>query len=360
MQGILCGVIDTAVSPSWGKTTQAIVDEFQKQSDIHAFIDYSIKNKIIKGLHKNITKLQYGNVSHRDWFERFFIERNFAANYKRLTINPDYIMHISGLCYPKSLPNYIPQYNYSDATIFGGIKYNKASYSKSFIKSHIKGTRLYTDKFKSLFTFNEWTKQSLVHDFGIQEDKIYNVGFGANLKPFNGHKNYSNGHILIVLRRGLEHNKGLDLLLKAFKIAYKKNNTLKLSVVGTTYTKQKGVTYYEGYPREKTIELFKDASLYAMPALFEPNGMVYPEALACKTPILGLNRCAFPEFAGYGKYGFIVEPDEERIAETILEAFNNIYKLKTMGEQGQEFIMNRYLWPIVVKKMLNEISKDII
>ena len=66
-----------------------------------------------------------------------------------------------------------------------------------------------------------------------------------------------------------------------------------------------GVTYYYNEPRSKTVELLQKATLYVMPAIREPNGITYLEALANKTPIIGLNRFAFPEFCGYGEYGFI-------------------------------------------------------
>ena len=86
--------------------------------------------------------------------------------------------------------------------------------------------------------------------------------------------------------------------------------------------------------------------------------MVYPEALSCKTPILGLNRLAFPEFAGNGKYGFIVdEPCPELIADTILEAMNEPARLEKMGTDGQKFAIERYNWDNVANKMLTIIEK---
>ncbi len=96
-----------------------------------------------------------------------------------------------------------------------------------------------------------------------------------------------------------------------------------------------------------------------MPAIFEPNGMVFPEALSCKTPVLGLNRLAFPEFAGYGKYGFIVNPDPQEIADKILFALDNPQLLEKMGREGQEFAVGRYSWNVVVQKMLDTINKSL-
>ena len=87
------------------------------------------------------------------------------------------------------------------------------------------------------------------------------------------------------------------------------------------------------------------ATLFAMPALCEPNGMVYPEALASKTPILVLDRLAFPEFAGGGQHGFIVkEPDAGQCARAILDAFSDPARRQRMAEAGQKFVVENYTW----------------
>lgn len=93
-----------------------------------------------------------------------------------------------------------------------------------------------------------------------------------------------------------------------------------------------------------------------MPALCEPNGITYLEALANKTPIVGLNRFAFPEFSGYGKYGFICPCDDPKTLSCVLKnALLDKNKLKEMGEEGQKYVINRFSWENVVNRMANEI-----
>jgi len=248
---------------------------------------------------------------------------------------------------------------YTDASPLGSFKYGLVTHSAKYLKNLIRYTAQYAGRFKIIFTFNEWTRKSIIEDFGVAAEKVHNVGFGANLNPYLAGKKYDNGLILTVLRRGNEELKGLNLLLQGFKIAHNQNRNLKLAVVGTTCEAMAGVTYYEGHPRSKTISLFQEAALYAMPAIFEPNGMVFPEALSCKAPILGLDRLAFPEFAGYGKYGFIVHPDPQDIADKILYALDNPQLLEKMGREGQEFAIKRYSWEVVVQKMLDTINKSL-
>jgi glycosyltransferase involved in cell wall biosynthesis len=136
---------------------------------------------------------------------------------------------------------------------------------------------------------------------------------------------------------------------------------VELAVVGVQLDPcPPGVTCYFNQPREKTIELMRAATLFAMPALCEPNGIVYPEALASNTPVLGLDRLAFPEFAGGGKYGFIVkEPDAGQCARAVLDAFSDPQRLRRMGEEGQKFAVENYRWERTAKIMAEAIAMHI-
>jgi glycosyltransferase involved in cell wall biosynthesis len=99
-------------------------------------------------------------------------------------------------------------------------------------------------------------------------------------------------------------------------------------------------------------QLFREASLYAMPALVEPWGLVYLEALASKTPILGLRRHAFPEIAGEGRYGFIVDrPTPEAVSEALVHAVSDPQRLRLMGEEGHRHSLSAYSWDRVAERI---------
>ena len=118
-----------------------------------------------------------------------------------------------------------------------------------------------------IFTQNEWTRQSLMRKFGLEPEKIINVGFGINLKTYEGEKLYDNDLLLIVLRQYNAKVKGLDLLVEALSIVRKQCPNVRLAVVGNEqYKGVDGVDCYVDAPREKTIELFRKATLYVMPS----------------------------------------------------------------------------------------------
>lgn len=208
-----------------------------------------------------------------------------------------------------------------------------------------------------IFTQSDWVKNYLISNLGYSADKVEKVGFGLNVKLLKEEKNYDNNLLLIVLRKGNEKLKGLCLLLEAFQVVKKQIPDVRLAVVGTDGEKQDGVTYYYNQPRSVTLELFNQATLYVMPALNEPNGQTYLEGLANKAPIVGLNRFAFPEFSGYGKYGYICQKeDPKELADILIQALSNKESLKDKANAGYNYIANlNYNWENIVKRFIEVI-----
>jgi glycosyltransferase involved in cell wall biosynthesis len=209
------------------------------------------------------------------------------------------------------------------------------------------------------FPWSEYVRDNLIHHYEINPEKISVIGSGrgSSIQPFYGDKDYEKGHILFVAKDRFE-DKGGDLLLEAFQIAQSKNSNLKLMIVGRAAKKSfeqiPNVTTY-GYVSGHDLQhLFNTAALFAMPALNEPWGLVYLEALSCKTPVLGLKRNALPEFTNQGEYGFLVEkPDPKEIAEMILGAFSNPDRLAEMGLKGQQYSVEKYSWKAAISTVKN-------
>jgi len=220
-------------------------------------------------------------------------------------------------------------------------KYNKNNFTKKFLKDAERLEKKSFQQVKHIFSISEHVKNNLVGHYGINENKITVVGTGIGaIKPFFGKKNYSNGKILFVAKGGFER-KGGPLVLKAFNIALKINPTLELIIVGQdkylNTIKLPKVKSYGYLPFQDLQNIFNESSLFLMPANYEPWGLVYLEALACKISIVGLNRNSFPEISDFGKYGFGIDiPDDTALAQVIINAFENPQKLETMGNTAQE------------------------
>lgn len=216
-----------------------------------------------------------------------------------------------------------------------------------------------------IFLTSEFARDRFMERYGVPSSRITVVGTGRgrDIQAFTGEKKYDNGQILFIAKHRWQE-KGGPLLLEGFKIAREKRPELKLVVLGNDEVKQMvagglggpGVEVLGHIPFQQLQELFNTSSLYAMPALMEPWGLVYLEALACRTPILGLNRMAFPELSGHGRYGFAVsEPTPQAVAAGLLDAMSDPARLDRMGREGQAFVAERFSWEKVGRRVAEKI-----
>ena len=323
-------------------------------------VNYELGSRASLAMRATSRLFRTHDTSRNAWFNKT-IERQFENRWRALRWPPDACLFISDFCIPERLTPAAKYFVYTDAALPAIARYQSRPVRPTFVRDYRVLTRRYLDRTSMVFTMNEWTREFYIDEYDFPADRVVNVGFGINVAPFFGPKDYSRQLMLIVLRPNTEENKGLNLLLAAWPDIRAALPQAELAVVGTELeSRPLGVTYYVNQPREKTVELMHEASLFVMPALCEANGIVYPEALASRTPILGLDRLAFPEFAGYGKYGFIVkEPKPALVAQKVVEALSQPSVLQRMGQGGQRFAMSNYSWDRTAKLMVDAMAEQV-
>ena len=209
-----------------------------------------------------------------------------------------------------------------------------------------------------IFATSQWARTQLIHEGGRAEDiTVVGTGVGNLVQPYLDKVDYGTKRTLCVAKVRL-HNKGLDLLLDGFRIAHQIDSRLRLDLVVPvgSVVPQPGVEVHSALSGEQLIQLYRSASLYAMPARYEPWGLVYLEAQLSAVPVLGSGNCAFPELADFGANGFIV-PDlnPETIASVLLEAHDSPELLRQKGQAGLAFAQ-RFSWRRTVDAMLSVID----
>lgn len=128
----------------------------------------------------------------------------------------------------------------------------------------------------------------------------------------------------------LNPNKGMDVLLKAFSIAFSRNDKVKLVIGGdgkerntldkiVSDLKLEGkVSFLGRLTREETIVEMKKCNSFVLASRSETFGVVYIEALACGKPIIA-TKCGGPEMIVNENNGLLVEIDDpEGLAEAML------------------------------------------
>lgn len=209
-----------------------------------------------------------------------------------------------------------------------------------------------------IFTASDNTRNSIINDYRIDEEKVVTVYEGVNLKEFpTFEKDYSSKTILFA---GVEFDrKGGPTLVKAFEEVKKEITDTKLVIVGSTPSVRDKNIIVKGYTsRNALLQLYTDASVFAMPSICEPFGIVFLEAMAYKTPCIGSTVDAMPEIIEDGKTGFLAPPnDYKQLADKLILLLEDKNLMKRMGEQGRKRVENYFTWDLVVDRMTEQFEK---
>jgi glycosyltransferase involved in cell wall biosynthesis len=178
---------------------------------------------------------------------------------------------------------------------------------------------------------------------------VYHGLDGENYQPISK----PNNDYVAFMGRIIEP-KGLHLAINAVKKYNSANGEkLKLKIAGKHYAGHNKDRYwreviepeiddemvvFEGFigDESKKTEFLANAKCLVVPSIFdEPFGMVSIEALACGTPVVGLDSGALPEVIVDGKTGYVVgkqfdsegKLDNDKTASSISEALSKINQI---------------------------------
>ncbi len=179
---------------------------------------------------------------------------------------------------------------------------------------------------------------------------VYN---GVSMAKFNFNNKLNDDAPLVFLGR-IEEIKGTHL---AIKVAIETGN--KLIIAGNIpeaenqYFEEQVKPYlsnqieYIGMVNDiQKNELLQSAKAFLMPILWnEPFGIVMAEAMACGTPVIGLNRGSVPEVVNHGVTGFVCDN-----VESMISAVKSIHAISRLAVRkdaenrfSQEVISNNYI-----------------
>jgi glycosyltransferase involved in cell wall biosynthesis len=218
----------------------------------------------------------------------------------------------------------------------------------------------------AIFTFSEYLRHSFIHAYGVPAERVFNVGGGINLpqppEPDSA-KTYTAPRILFI---GTEFvRKGGPQLLAAFKIVREKIPAAELHIVGPTAVDNlpAGATLHghlskaDPAQKQKLESLFRSASVFALPSLYEPFGIAPLEAMLYQLPSVLTNAWALREFVTPGVNGELVEKGStEDLGEKLTALLADPGRLATMGQSARETVLERYTWPAVAARMAKAIK----
>jgi glycosyltransferase involved in cell wall biosynthesis len=214
-----------------------------------------------------------------------------------------------------------------------------------------------------IFVLCQWTKDSIVEDYGQPDDKVIVIGAGANMPSLEPAENkYTEPALLFV---GFDwERKGGPLLLEAFRRVRARIPQAELHIVGCSpETNDPGVDVVgplsrsNPVDRERLENFYRTATCFCILPEFDPFPNVLLEAQHCGTPVVSLDVGSRRNAMIPGETGLLVsERDPEKLASALVEILGNPYRAQRMGEAGRRFVSETYTWPIVAAHVLREIE----
>jgi alpha-maltose-1-phosphate synthase len=110
-----------------------------------------------------------------------------------------------------------------------------------------------------------------------------------------------------------------------------------------------GVTWIpEMLSKPEVIQLLTHATVFAIPSIYEPLGIVNLEAMACGTAVVGSRTGGIPEVVADGETGLLVPSGEpEPLAEALNVLLRDPARARAMGQGGRKRAVAEFGWPAI-------------
>ncbi|MCG3418161.1 glycosyltransferase [Oceanobacillus jordanicus] len=191
---------------------------------------------------------------------------------------------------------------------------------------------------------------------------------GSSMQQKNATDKGSNVQILSV--SNLLKPKGIDLCLRAISKIVEKHPGITYQIIGDGQEKaileqlvkklnlEENVVFLGKKSRKDVKEFMTEADIFLLPSWNEAFGVVYIEAMACGTPVIGCKGEGIEDIVDNGIDGLLVEPKSvEDITEKTLYLINNSKYRKIIGNNAIKKIKDNFAWKEVSLKILAEYQK---
>jgi glycosyltransferase involved in cell wall biosynthesis len=216
-----------------------------------------------------------------------------------------------------------------------------------------------------VFTMSEWVRRSMIDDYGLDPRNVVTVGAGPNLDTLPPRPEREDGppRLLFVGKRF--DRKGGPQLLEAFRRVRARRPDAELWIVGPAepVSTDAGVRHIGHILRDMPAgdaqidRLYREASAFVLPSLYEPFGISFLEAMAYRLPCVGSDSCAMPEIIDHGVTGYVAPTgDAEGLGAVLLELIEEPRRMRAMGDAAYARLLERFTWDRVAERLLDALG----
>lgn len=311
------------------------------------------------------------------WRKHFYFDpayrRALTRAARRVKVVSPVVMQIGHMfSLPEAFPG-MPCASYHDGNLAELVAsgYGLQGVSAKRIDQAMQYERETAQRMERIFTFSEYLRRSFITNYGVAEDRVINVGGGVNLAELPAVDAVAsdvtrNSAAPKILFLGTEfERKGGRLLLEAFRAVRSRIPAATLEIVGPAQVEglPEGAVLHghlsKAVPEQaaKLEALFRSATIFVLPSLYEPFGIAPLEAMLYRLPVVLTNAWALAEFVTPGENGELVEKGSaSQVAEELAEKITALLQLPAeqlaaMGARGRERVLLRYTWASVAKRI---------
>lgn len=207
-----------------------------------------------------------------------------------------------------------------------------------------------------IFTMAEAIRESVIHDYGCSPDKVITVGAGTNftLDPEIKQEYGQRTALFVAFEFG---RNGGPQLLEAWRRVRTRLPDARLQIVGPRLNVvpagEPGVEWLgQVRDRERLRTLFREATLFTLPSLFNPFPHVLREAMAVGLPCVSTAHGAIPEIVTDGVTGTLVPVgDIEALADALTDLLADPELARRLGMAGRQVVSSGMSWDLVGERM---------
>ena len=199
---------------------------------------------------------------------------------------------------------------------------------------------------KSIVTFSEAARRSVIDDYGIVPEKVTVIYPGVDLEkiPLAAPTAQSKPYKILFVGGDFERKGGHDLV-NVFLEKFADRAELHLVTQTPIQVDHPNIYLYKNIKAytPEWLQLYHQADVFVMPTYAEPFGWVFLEAMAAGLPIVATHITAIPEMVTQGENGFLIAPgDRTALAQSIEKLINNPELGQKMGLKGRQLVEQKF------------------
>jgi glycosyltransferase involved in cell wall biosynthesis len=209
-----------------------------------------------------------------------------------------------------------------------------------------------------VFVLSDWTRQSLLDDFGMDPARVTTVYAGPNLNiPAGLHESRGTREILFV---GIDwERKGGPLLAEAFALLRRRLPDATLRIIGCRPAVSTPGVEVEGYldrrdpaQFERICRCYLRAACFCLPSFFDPFPIAIIEAATAGLPVVAIDNGSRREAVVDGRTGTLApEPTAPALAEALYQVLRDPERCRCMGQAARLHAYTRFTWELVVDRI---------